>query len=61
MEIAAQIIELLPLVGLFYVTFRAASTDDNIEAIKFLLWGVLFQLVPIVDFVFDIQGTCLWS
>jgi hypothetical protein len=54
MEIAAQIIELLPLVGLFYVTFRAASTDDNIEAIKFLLWGVLFQLVPIVDFVFDI-------
>lgn len=54
MEIALQIIDFLPLVGLVYVTFRAVSTDDNIEAIKFLLWGVLFQLVPIVDYVLNV-------
>jgi hypothetical protein len=54
MEIAAQIIDFLPLVGLIYVTFRAVSTDDNVEAIKFLLWGVLFQLVPIVDYVLNV-------
>jgi hypothetical protein len=53
MEIALQIIDFLPLVGLIYVTFRAVSTDDNIEAIKFLLWGVLFQLTPIIDYVLN--------
>jgi hypothetical protein len=53
MEIVSQIIDFLPLVGLIYVTFRAVTTDDDIEAIKFLLWGVLFQLTPIIDYVLN--------
>jgi len=53
MEIALQIINFLPLVALLYVVYRAGGADDNIEAIKFLLWGVLFQLAPIVDYVLD--------
>ena len=53
MEIVSQIIDFLPLVGLLYVVYRAGHTEDNIEAIKFLLWGVLFQLVPIVDYVLN--------
>jgi hypothetical protein len=53
MEIVLQIINFLPLVGLLYVVYRAARTEDDIEALKFLLWGVLFQSVPIIDYVLN--------
>jgi hypothetical protein len=51
MEILLQILGVLPLFFVFGYVVAATRAKDDMKAIKYLLWAVLFMLAGIADAV----------
>ena len=51
MEIITDIFEILPLFLTLGALCYAQSADDTLEKIKYILWAILFQTIPIVNYV----------
>ena len=46
-----EFIEILPFVFICGAVYYARRADDTLEKIKYILWAILFQMIPIVSYV----------
>jgi hypothetical protein len=51
MEIVIDILEILPVFFTVGAVLAARASDDTLEKIKYILWAILFQTIPIVTYV----------
>ena len=51
MDILTDILEILPLFFTVGAVYKAQTVTDTLEKIKYILWAILFQTIPIVNYV----------
>ena len=51
MQIITDFLEILPIFFTVGAVFAAQQADDTLEKIKYILWAILFQTIPIVNYV----------